>query len=105
MLYEVITETDLLMRALRIQEKSQKILDSASPEIVASLKAFADGVNQYMMFNPLPTEFQILSYHPEFWEPVHSINLIGYRITSYNVCYTKLLRLQPHTFLTANMNW
>ncbi|MEZ5105521.1 MAG: penicillin acylase family protein [Draconibacterium sp.] len=71
-------ETDLLMRALRIQEKSQKILDSASPEIVASLKAFADGVNQYMMFNPLPTEFQILSYHPEFWEPVHSINLIGY---------------------------
>jgi len=31
-----------------------------------------------MMFNPLPTEFQILSYHPEFWEPVHSINLIGY---------------------------
>jgi penicillin G amidase len=60
-----MTETDLLMRALRIQEKSEKILAGSSPEIVVALEAFAEGVNEYIRFNPLPPEFKILSYHPE----------------------------------------
>lgn len=71
-------ETDLLMRALRIEEKSEKILAGASPEIIESLEAFAAGVNQYMAYYPLPPEFKILGYHPEPWKPVHSVNLIGY---------------------------
>lgn len=70
--------TDLLMRALRIEEKSEKILENASPEIKEALQAFSDGVNDYIMFHQTPTEFQILGYHPELWKPVHSINLIGY---------------------------
>ncbi|RIJ49428.1 penicillin acylase family protein [Maribellus luteus] len=71
-------ETDLLMRALRIQEKSAKILKNSDPEIVSALQSFADGVNQYMAQFPLPPEFKVLGYQPEWWEPVHSINLIGY---------------------------
>ena len=71
-------ETDLMMRALRIQEKSQKILESSDPEVVAALEAFADGVNQYIAQFPLPPEFKVLGYQPEWWKPVHSINLIGY---------------------------
>lgn len=73
-----MAETDLLMRALRIQEKSEKILAGASPGVVEALEAFSEGVNEYIRFNPLPPEFKILSYHPEFWKPVHSVNLIGY---------------------------
>ncbi len=71
-------ETDLLMRALRIQEKSEKILNGARPEIVSSLEAFAEGINFYVENYPLPPEFKILNYKPEPWKPVHSINLIGY---------------------------
>ncbi|WP_297094370.1 penicillin acylase family protein [uncultured Draconibacterium sp.] len=71
-------ETDLMMRALRIQEKSQKILDNSDPEVVAALEAFSDGVNQYIAKFPLAPEFKVLGYQPEWWEPVHSINLIGY---------------------------
>lgn len=71
-------ETDLMMRALRIQEKSQKILDSSDPKVVAALEAFSDGVNQYIAQFPLTPEFKILGYQPEWWKPVHSINLIGY---------------------------
>ncbi|MFV0593554.1 MAG: penicillin acylase family protein [Draconibacterium sp.] len=71
-------ETDLLMRALRIQEKSQKILEQSDPEIVLALQAFSDGVNQYIAQFPLPPEFKVLGYEPEWWKPVHSINLIGY---------------------------
>ena len=73
-----MAETDILMRALRIQEKSEKILAGASPEVVEALEAFAEGVNEYIRFNPLSPEFKILSYHPDFWQPVHSVNLIGY---------------------------
>ncbi|NQU85591.1 MAG: penicillin acylase family protein [Mariniphaga sp.] len=71
-------ETDHLMRALRIQEKSEKLIKSTDPEIVSTLVAFADGVNQYIENYPLPPEFKVLGYKPEPWEPVHSINLIGY---------------------------
>ncbi|HDR51911.1 MAG TPA: hypothetical protein ENN90_09900, partial [Mariniphaga anaerophila] len=70
--------TDLLMRALRIQEKSKKVLAQSSPEIVAALEAFSAGVNFYMEKYPLPPEYRILNYKPEPWQPVHSINLIGY---------------------------
>jgi len=70
--------TDLLMRALRIQEKSEKILANSSPEVLQALDAFSDGVNQYMEHCSLPPEFLVLRYKPESWQPVHSINLIGY---------------------------
>ena len=73
-----MTETDLLMRSLRIQEKSEKIIAGASPEIIKALEAFSDGVNQYITRYPLPPEFKVLGYHPELWQAVHSINLIGY---------------------------
>lgn len=71
-------KTDLLMRALRIQEKSEKVLAQTSSEIVAALEAFSAGVNFCMENYPLPPEFKILNYKPEPWQPVHSINLIGY---------------------------
>jgi penicillin G amidase len=71
-------DTDLLMRALRIQEKSEKVLEQISPEISSILQAFSEGVNFYMKNYPLPPEFKVLGYEPEQWKPVHSINLIGY---------------------------
>lgn len=70
--------TDLLMRALRIQEKSERIIPTLEPEIVTALEAFSDGVNQYIQNYPLPPEFKVLRYKPEPWKPIHSINLIGY---------------------------
>lgn len=70
--------TDLLMRALRIQEKSEKVLSGSAPKIIDALEAFAAGVNFCMENYALPPEFKILNYQPEPWQPVHSINLIGY---------------------------
>ncbi|HRX10152.1 MAG TPA: penicillin acylase family protein, partial [Draconibacterium sp.] len=73
-----LVKTDILMRALRIQEKSEKILGKSTPEIIHALEAFSEGVNVYMANQPLPPEFKILGYTPEPWKPVHSVNLIGY---------------------------
>jgi penicillin amidase len=70
--------TDLLLRALRFQEKSEKLLETAEPGIINALEAFSEGVNEVIKHYPLPPEFKILAYEPEAWQPVHSINLIGY---------------------------
>ncbi len=75
-----MVNADLLLRALRIPEKSARVLNQSAPEVRASLEAFSDGVNQYIQSRgkDLPPEFQILGYSPDAWEPRHSINLIGY---------------------------
>lgn len=95
--------TDLLMRSLLIQEKSEKILSGSSPEIVEALKNFAEGVNFYIEKYPLPPEFKILGYKPERWEPVHSINLIGYMSWDLKSGWdTELLLAQLATVLPEN---
>jgi penicillin amidase len=73
-----LVDTDLLMRALRISSKSKGILKETDPLIMAALVAFSEGVNLYIQKYPLPAEFKILGYHPDPWEPYHSVNLIGY---------------------------
>jgi penicillin G amidase len=77
---EDLVTTDALMRSLRISEKSEKILKRLPAEVHLSLIAFADGVNQYLdeYKKKLPPEFAILGYTPQLWEPVHSVNMIGY---------------------------
>jgi penicillin amidase len=73
-------KTDMLMRSLKITDKSHKVLKHTPSNIKTALKAFSNGVNQYIKNNKsqLPPEFNILKYKPEPWEPIHSINLIGY---------------------------
>ncbi len=73
-------ETDLLLRALRYSEKSKKIIASMDTTQLRCLQAFANGVNEYIdrQGSKLPPEFIILGYKPEHWDPVYSLNLIGY---------------------------
>lgn len=83
-LSEVIGEktvgVDHLMRALRITEKSRRMMERAEPGQLELMAAFADGVNQYIEGHRgrLPPEFTILGYVPEPWEPLHSLNVAGY---------------------------
>ncbi len=73
-------ETDLLLRALRIPEKSRMIYDSLDEPLKRSLQAFADGINFYLETHrrSLPPEFAILRYRPDPWEAHHPLNIIGY---------------------------
>jgi penicillin amidase len=77
---EELVETDLLLRALRIPEKSRRILSRSDKSLNEGIEAFADGVNQYIKIHRdnLPVEFSILGYIPEDWKPEHSVNAIGY---------------------------
>ena len=73
-------DADVLFRALRFTEKSERIYAEAEPNLRESLDAFTAGVNQYIANagKKLPPEFGILGYKPEPWQPVNSLNLIGY---------------------------
>ncbi len=71
-------ETDVILRSLRIPEKSESVIKEISPEMYNALAAYADGVNQYIEENNLTFEFKVLGYKPEKWTPEHSLNLIGY---------------------------
>lgn len=75
-----MVDTDQLLRALRMSKKSELVLKHSDPELIACLEAFASGVNLYieMQGNNLPLEFTILNYKPEHWNPIHTLNLIGY---------------------------
>lgn len=73
-------KADQILRSLRISEKSLKVLAQSDIEIVNALEAFSDGVNLFIEENldNLPPEFTILGYKPEKWEPMYSVNLVGY---------------------------
>lgn len=75
-----LINTDILMRALRIPDKSQKVYAASDSTIKMILAAYADGINQFLTKNThkLPVEFSILGYRPERWKPTDCINLIGY---------------------------
>jgi penicillin G amidase len=71
---------DHFLRALRMPEKSEMVIADSDPEVLAALSAFAAGVNYFIETHQkkLPPEFTILGYKPEPWQPIHSVNLIGY---------------------------
>ncbi len=68
-------EVDRMMRTLgfyRLAEQGQAHLN---PETMASLEAYATGVNAFLADppGPLPIEFHILRYEPEPWRPADSL--------------------------------
>lgn len=81
-----LLDADILMRSLRIPEKSARIYEETTPEIKAAFEAYTDGINQYISeyAEKLPMEFTILGYKPEPWKPQHSFNLVGYMAWDLN---------------------
>ena len=85
-----LVDIDLLMRSLKISDKSKKILSGSAPELITALECFSDGVNQFIdsHLDKLPPEFTILGYKPEHWKPEYSVNLIGYMAWDLTMPYT-----------------
>ncbi len=73
-------KTDLMLRSLQINAKSDMIYEELTDEQKKVLAAYADGVNQFINQNEnkLPIEFKILGYKPDEWTAQNSLNIIGY---------------------------
>jgi len=75
-----MTETDHFLRALGMSEKSKMLLDKEDPAILATLQAYADGVNAWITEcgGKLPPEFRVLGYKPEPWTMTDITNIVGF---------------------------
>lgn len=75
-----LVEADQLFRALDFPGKSRQVIAKTDPEILRTVEAFTEGINQYISKNQkkLSFEFTMLGYKPDPWELEHSFNLIGY---------------------------
>lgn len=77
---EKMLKADILFRTLDITKKSKLVLAKSSDELRGHLDAYAQGVNYYIQEHKgnFPLEYNILGYMPDTWEPIHTLNLIGY---------------------------
>ncbi|GAB4346030.1 MAG: penicillin acylase family protein [Candidatus Abyssubacteria bacterium] len=67
---ERLIEADLLVRILGLEHTAKRQLTLLSPDTLAALRAFSDGVNASMeRLSALPPEFRLLKYRPEPWQP------------------------------------
>ncbi len=54
---------------------------NGDPEISDALKAYTDGINQYietLHYRDLPIEYKLLDYKPEQWTPLKSVLILKY---------------------------
>ena len=67
-------DTDKLMRTLGIARMAERIVARLDPATLASLQAYADGVNAFLAADPvLPVEFQVFRIDPQPWKPAHTM--------------------------------
>jgi penicillin amidase len=66
---------DRMTRTLGLYRLAEAAFDDLSPEVRASLEAYAAGVNAWLAERdgPLPIEFQLLWHEPEPWRPADSL--------------------------------
>ncbi len=66
---------DRVLRTLGLMRAAEQEVRIASPDDLAALQAFADGVNAHnaARASKLPVEFRLLGLRPEPWIPAHSL--------------------------------
>ena len=70
-----VVERDRLMRTLGLTHAAQRQLEILSPEVRATLDAYAAGVNAFLAERrrALPPEYYLLRAEPERWQPLDTL--------------------------------
>ncbi|RMF61682.1 MAG: penicillin acylase family protein, partial [Calditrichaeota bacterium] len=71
-------ESDKFLRLWGFRRIAEQIVPTLSPESLAALQAYTDGVNAFIQGNQdrLPVEFSVLHYQPEPWRVEDSVALV-----------------------------
>jgi penicillin G amidase len=76
---EATVEQDQFFRTIGLRRAAEASVDSYSPEALAVLDAYAQGVNAYVQQakenGTLPVEFSLMGYEPEMWDKVDSLTI------------------------------
>lgn len=72
---EVTLDFDRLFRTVNIAGIARRLEEGADPATLEALRAYAQGVNQYISSakGSYPIEFDMLGIEPEIWKPEHSL--------------------------------
>ena len=71
-----ILASDVMMRSLGAVRAAERSIAAYTPEAVALIQAYADGVNAWLDSKPLPPEYTTLEItHVPRWKPVDSITI------------------------------
>jgi len=73
----IVERLEIFSRMMGIPEDAERFLENASPEGLAILQAFSDGVNAATENEPLPMEFRLLNYTPDPWSPKDTCAIIA----------------------------
>lgn len=68
--------SDASLRTIGLRRAAERSLAALSPDGVATLQAYADGVNAWLAANPLPSEYQALELTKESvppWTPLDTV--------------------------------
>ena len=86
-------ESDTFIRTIGLNRAAALDLGVASPEALADLQAFADGVNKFLEQHgdALPFEFLLLGYKPEPWKPLDSLSVAKLQVYDAAGNYTQEL--------------
>jgi penicillin amidase len=80
---DIALEQDKYFRTLMLRPYAEKSLPKHSPETLAILQWYTDGVNAYIeqaiAQNNLPVEFQLVGYEPEPWSVYDSLTFVKYK--------------------------
>jgi penicillin G amidase len=86
---------DRWMRTIGMRRAAQQDVAVISPQTLAQLEAYAQGINAYIEQGPLPVEFALLGYRPEPWEVVDTLSWIKMMAWVLSVNWeTEVLRSQ-----------
>lgn len=87
---------DKTQRVLQMRQTAERLTASLSPQDRRYLEDYARGVNAYISeADALPTEFRLLHYQPERWQPVDSLLIVLNMVQTLDEQWpTKLAREQ-----------
>lgn len=76
----VVLDLDMYMRAMNLGLAVENLLTNTSPENLALLARYADGVNAYVAAHQdrLPPSLRLAGYKPEPWTPADSLSIFAF---------------------------
>lgn len=82
---EDLVDEDTFLRTLGVARAAQRDLENISPQTLAYLEAYAQGVNGYIAAHQdnLPLEFTLISHKPAEWSPLDT--LVWAKVMAYDL--------------------
>lgn len=80
---------DKMLKTVGFKNIAEKLENRLSPKSKEILRAYSDGINEYIRTHKgkYPIEFDMLNYEPEEWKPIHSLMIARLMAWELNISW------------------